>query len=44
VPTDDTVHDPPWIGASGSAESPSWNVTASIDRPSTSAAICVIAV
>ncbi len=43
-PTDDAVNDPPSSGARGSDESPSVNVTCSIGRPSTSAAICVMIV
>ena len=43
-PTVVTCDEPPSIGAIGSVESPSWNVTSSIGKPMASAAIIDITV
>jgi hypothetical protein len=44
LPTDDTVHDPPSIGAFGKRVSPSSKLTSLTATPSASAAIWLIAV
>jgi len=44
LPTEETVHEPPWIGAGGSAVSPGANCTSSMRMRSASAAICEMAV